>query len=230
MSQNDQGQAVRHMSTAYESSEVTDIVLDHEYDGIQEYDNPLPGWWKQIFWVSIYFAVFYALYHHFGMFGGQTIHASYQAQYTDWAYKRYKIQKAFDALPLEQQFKKAMKNEKNLAAGKKIFAGSKAACYSCHGKEGQGTMLGPNLTDNYWVTMGAVKRPEGPRLRDLFRVITKGGRPLKAMPAWEKKLSAMERVQVALFVASLRGKKPKEAMPPEKDAKKFRYIGSKVVP
>ena len=32
-------------------------LLDHDYDGIQEYDNPLPGWWKWIFVGSIFFAI-----------------------------------------------------------------------------------------------------------------------------------------------------------------------------
>ena len=34
-------------------------LLDHNYDGIQEYDNPLPGWWSFLFWVSILFAFVY---------------------------------------------------------------------------------------------------------------------------------------------------------------------------
>ena len=43
-----------------------DQLLDHNYDGIQEYDNPLPTWWVTLFWISIVFAVFYAVYFHFG--------------------------------------------------------------------------------------------------------------------------------------------------------------------
>ena len=34
-----------------------DQLLDHEYDGIQEYDNPCPGWWHAIFWLTVLFSV-----------------------------------------------------------------------------------------------------------------------------------------------------------------------------
>jgi cytochrome c oxidase cbb3-type subunit 3 len=36
-----------------------DRLLDHEYDGIQEYDNPMPRWWTFLFWVTIVFAALY---------------------------------------------------------------------------------------------------------------------------------------------------------------------------
>ena len=29
-----------------------DPLTGHDYDGIQEYDNPLPGWWKWLFVAS----------------------------------------------------------------------------------------------------------------------------------------------------------------------------------
>ena len=34
-------------------------VLDHEYDGIEELDNPLPGWWLATFYLCVAFAAFY---------------------------------------------------------------------------------------------------------------------------------------------------------------------------
>jgi cytochrome c oxidase cbb3-type subunit 3 len=38
----------------------------HSYDGIQEYDNPLPGWWKWLFLATFIFSIFYWLYFHTG--------------------------------------------------------------------------------------------------------------------------------------------------------------------
>ena len=34
-----------------------DRILGHDYDGIQEYDNPMPAWWVWIFWVTILFSI-----------------------------------------------------------------------------------------------------------------------------------------------------------------------------
>ena len=39
-------------------------LLDHEYDGIREFDNPTPGWWVWLFVASVIFAVFYFVYYH----------------------------------------------------------------------------------------------------------------------------------------------------------------------
>lgn len=45
-------------------NEPRDELLNHDFDGIQEYDNQLPGWWKNLFYLSIVFAVIYLLYFH----------------------------------------------------------------------------------------------------------------------------------------------------------------------
>ena len=44
---------------------VTNELIDHDYDGIQEYDNDLPGWWKALFLITIVIAVIYVPYYHF---------------------------------------------------------------------------------------------------------------------------------------------------------------------
>lgn len=41
-----------------------DELIEHDYDGIQEYDNDLPGWWKALFLITIIFGIGYLLYYH----------------------------------------------------------------------------------------------------------------------------------------------------------------------
>lgn len=41
-----------------------DEVFHHSFDGIQEFDNDLPGWWKWLFYISIAFAAVYMLHYH----------------------------------------------------------------------------------------------------------------------------------------------------------------------
>ena len=43
---------------------VTNELIDHDYDGIQEYDNDLPGWWKALFIITIVIAIIYVPYYH----------------------------------------------------------------------------------------------------------------------------------------------------------------------
>ena len=38
--------------------------MEHEFDGIQEFDNRLPNWWLWIMWGSMVFALFYWLVFH----------------------------------------------------------------------------------------------------------------------------------------------------------------------
>src|SRR5690606_6772800 len=40
-------------------SEEKDIVIDHEYDGISELDNPIPIWFNFLFYGTVFFAVVY---------------------------------------------------------------------------------------------------------------------------------------------------------------------------
>jgi len=46
-----------------------ELLMDHEYDGIQELDNDLPRWWLHGFYFTIAFAVFYLIYYHFSTLG-----------------------------------------------------------------------------------------------------------------------------------------------------------------
>jgi len=48
------------------SASNTAIPMSHSYDGIREYDNPLPGWWKWLFIITVVISPFYLLYFHVG--------------------------------------------------------------------------------------------------------------------------------------------------------------------
>jgi len=41
-----------------------DVLLDHNYDGIQELDNDLPPWWLWMFYISIIWSVLYMIHYH----------------------------------------------------------------------------------------------------------------------------------------------------------------------
>ncbi len=54
-------------------------LTDHTYDGIREYDNPLPAWWTWLFIGTVVFSVLYFPYYHGGAEGrtlGGQLHLS----------------------------------------------------------------------------------------------------------------------------------------------------------
>ncbi len=52
------------MNTNNDGSTESDPPLTHEYDGIVEYDNPMPRWWVWIFWGSFFFSLGYFIHYH----------------------------------------------------------------------------------------------------------------------------------------------------------------------
>ena len=54
-------------------------LLDHDADGIREYDNPMPFWWSAMFWGSILFALPYFVFYHLGGVG-TTLDENYHAE------------------------------------------------------------------------------------------------------------------------------------------------------
>lgn len=45
-------------------SDEKDVLLDHNYDGIQELDNDLPPWWLWLFYITIIWSVIYMIHYH----------------------------------------------------------------------------------------------------------------------------------------------------------------------
>lgn len=164
-------------------------LTDHAYDGIQEYDNPLPGWWKFLFWVSIVFAPIYYLYFHAAE--GRSIHDDYNNHMAEIFELRFS--EIGELEPNRETLLKYMLDEpKWLSVGEVVY---KTNCVSCHGVNGEG-QVGPNLTNDLWKNVR--------KIEDIAKVISEGAAN-GAMPAWEKRLSHQNQIVLtAAYVASLR--------------------------
>lgn len=127
-----------------------DKLMDHEYDGIQEFDNNLPGWWLYGFYFTIVFAVVYILAYH--VYDWAPLPEEEYREELQAAYNETKMIPAFmdETGGLANYHFQLLTDVESIEAGKKLFTSNKALCYTCHGPEGQG-LVGPNLTDGYWM-------------------------------------------------------------------------------
>jgi cytochrome c oxidase cbb3-type subunit III len=170
-------------------------LLDHDYDGIQELDNPLPRWWVIMFYLCILFSVVYVCFYWIG--SGLSIEEDFQAK----RQKQEQKNKPDSGVSLAINDVKATASV--IAQGKQIYA---QKCSSCHKADGGG-MIGPNLTDDYWIN--------GNGSRSAILKTVKDGVPEKGMISWGPLLSADDLNAVVIYVETLKGSHPKNAKGPE---------------
>lgn len=183
-------------------SEEQSILIPHEYDGIQELNNPTPGWFMYLFYATMIFAAGYLLiYHVFGV--GQLQYDEYKTEMAVAA-KEKAMFLAKSADKVDENTVKLTTDAGVLAAGKSIF---QQRCAACHGNNAQG-MVGPNLTDDYWL--------HGNKINDLFKTI-KYGVQSKGMPTWESQLTPKQISNVANYIKSLHGSNPANPKEPQGD-------------
>jgi cytochrome c oxidase cbb3-type subunit 3 len=164
-------------------------LLDHECDGIREYDNPMPAWWTGIFWISILFALPYFAFYHLGGVG-TTLADNYETEVG--AFYEMQAAKLGNLKPDAPTILTLATDGQKMLAGRNMF---RANCATCHGPDGGG-LTGPNLTDDHYIN---IRQPE-----DIFRVVH-DGLPSKGMPEWASRFSEPQLVLLAAYVASLRG-------------------------
>ena len=181
-------------------SEEKDLIMEHEFDGIQELDNPTPAWFMYLFYATIAFAVCYLLvYHVFDLAPLQYQEYKNEVAVADAAKKAFLSK---EANRVDENTVKLTTDATAIADGKTIFM---ANCLACHGAQGQG-IVGPNLTDEYWI--------HGSKISDIFKTI-KYGVLAKGMPVWEKQLSAKQIADVANYVKTLAGTNPPNPKAPQ---------------
>lgn len=187
-----------------------DRLLDHDADGIREFDNDLPRWWLYGFYFTIAFAALYLVNYHVlpkPLFGHQGMVAEYEAEVQ--AASRAAAGRPHAAKPPVALA--ALTDAPSLEKGRVIFEGPDNVCFSCHRKD-LGGLVGPNLTDNEWL--------HGCSVDDVVKSITTGF-PLKGMMPYGvgKPLTEEQVLQVASYVLSKRGSSPEAPKPidPERD-------------
>lgn len=176
----------------------SDKLLDHNYDGILEYDNPLPRWWVYLFIITVIWGAIYFWYYHIsdrGMSSAQ----QYLAEVRE-AEESGAVQK----IVFDKKDFVVITDEASLADGKMIYEKN---CATCHGRSAEGG-VGPNLTDEYWIHGGTFEN---------IAVIIAVGVPEKAMPSWQTQLSKKDVLATASFIKLLKGSNPANPKPPQGD-------------
>jgi cytochrome c oxidase cbb3-type subunit 3 len=164
-------------------------LTDHAYDGIQEYDNPTPGWWT---WLWIGTILFSALYFFVTQMAGGELSPNAQYARAKVADQLARLGDLGDVKPDSATVLRLSNDDRWRSVGQSIFQSN---CVQCHGRNGEG-INGPNMTDDWYIN---VKQPS-----DIPEVIL-NGRKAGAMPSF-KTMDERERILVAAYIASLRGK------------------------
>ena len=180
------------------SEENDKLVSDHAYDGIQEFDNPLPMWWLCTFFITVIFGFIYWIHYEFA--GGQGIWSELKADMAQIEALRAKSGGGQDK---DEEINALIASGAAEQKGKVVYDGK---CAACHGPQLQG-LIGPNLVDDHWIN-GKGKPSE------IASVIRKGVLD-KGMPAWNDLLSGEEIKSVSAWVAKNRGSQPPNPKPPQ---------------
>ncbi len=163
--------------------------LDHEYDGIKEYDNPTPGWWYLVWAGSAVFSVIYVVVYHSSLVPTlHERHAAIEARALDVRFAELR------KLPEgEDKLLRIMAEPNWLGQGESIFI---SACSLCHGQQAEG-LVGPNLTDEFF--------KNATTLSGLYDVVLHGTANGAMPPKGGAPLKNEEIALVSAYVASLRG-------------------------
>lgn len=184
---------------------------DHVFDGIEEYNNPLPRWWMWLFFICNFFALVYLVLYP-GLGSNQGVLG--WSQVNQW----HEQEKEADATyaPIFAQYAQVpipelVKDKNAMQIAKRIFINQ---CSVCHGLNAQGAKGFPNLTTNVWLFGG---EPE-----DLKNTIANGR--IGNMPPMGAAIGGEPAItEVAHYVLSLSGR-PYDADKASRGEPKFKTI------
>jgi cytochrome c oxidase cbb3-type subunit 3 len=186
--------------TYYEPEPET-ILMDHDYDGIQELDNHLPPWWKYLFYLTVAFGFVYVLVYH--VFDTMPLQEEeYQLAMEEAAREAEMRLANVDIADIDESNVQFVMDDAAITEGATLFS---RHCVVCHGAAGEGG-IGPNLTDEFWIHGGEVA--------EIFSVI-KYGVQEKGMIPWQTTLNPEQMQNVTSYIITLEGTNPPNAKAPE---------------
>ena len=162
----------------------------HTFDGLEEFDNPLPAWWFYMFVLTVIFAVGYLILYPGmgnwkGLIGWPSI-GQYEARVAAEDAKHRATRDRYLALPIEE----IAYDPQVRKMGQRLFGNN---CAQCHGSDAMGAYGFPNLTDNDWLYGGSAETIKATLLH---------GRQA-AMPAWQAILGDEGIEEAAHYLMSL---------------------------
>lgn len=181
--------ALLYFTRSKEQSAEDGKTTGHVYDGIEEYDNPLPRWWLYMFYITIVFSVIYlVLYPGLGNFKGTlgwTQVNQYNEEVANADAKYLPLFERYASMSIED-----LQNEPEaLQMGQSIFANT---CFGCHGADGRGALGFPNLVDNDWLYGGSPEQIKSSILKGRVGI----------MPGWEASLGKQGVQHVVHYLLS----------------------------
>lgn len=164
----------------------------HVYDGIEEYDNPLPRWWFNLFLITMVFGlVWLLLYPGLGSFKGLLGWTSVGELKADQEKAQATYEKSYGVFN-QMSVEELIDNPKAMKMGARLFANN---CSVCHGADAGGNFGFPDLTDNDWLYGGSP---------DQIHTTLVNGRAGN-MPGWSAILGEERIGQLADYVLQLSG-------------------------
>ena len=181
------------ISRTVEELEHEDDTMDHAFDGIEEYNKPLPAWWLYLFWGTMLYGLGYYAYFGLGNWNGLSGWSSHKQLMEETAAHEAKYGEIF-AKYAAMDLDSLVENKEALAMGRRMFENN---CALCHGKTSEGSYGFPNLVDNDWLYGGTAEA--------IKSSVANGRRG--QMPAWGDALGDNGVDAVANYVLKLAGEK-----------------------
>jgi cytochrome c oxidase cbb3-type subunit 3 len=178
-------------SVKYNPGQTTGHVWD---ETLAEYSNPLPNWWRWLFYITVFFALGYlAIYPGLGTFGGK-LDWTMRSQYDDEMKKADQQYAPIFNKFLKQDIMTVAANPEAKEMGQRLFL---TYCAQCHGSDAKGGKGFPNLTDGDWLWGGTPDR--------IKETITKGRDAVMTPKGTKPDMDAEQVKDVVHYVRSLSG-------------------------